>query len=72
MNSFSFFLITAGVVLILLGLLFSGKLGPLGKLPGDISVSRPGFHFYFPITTSLIISAVLTIIFWIIPKLIGK
>jgi hypothetical protein len=72
MNFFSFFLITAGIFLILLGLIFSGKLGPLGKLPGDISVSRPGFHFYFPLTTSLVISVILTVIFWIIQKLLGK
>ena len=35
---------------------------PFGRLPGDIIVSRPGFTFYFPITTSVIISIVIAVI----------
>ncbi len=63
------FLITLGVILIVGGLLWPwiAKLG-LGRLPGDIRYERDGFRFYFPITTGLIISAVVTLIFWIFRK----
>jgi hypothetical protein len=59
-------LITLGIVLLVAGLAWPWlvKLG-LGKLPGDIVVKREGFSFYFPITTSIIISLVLTLILWI-------
>ena len=36
---------------------------PVGRLPGDFYVKRPGFSFYFPITTSIILSIILTLIF---------
>ena len=36
---------------------------PVGRLPGDIYVKRPGFSFYFPLTTSIILSIILTLIF---------
>lgn len=57
-------LITIGVILIAVGLLwpFLSKLG-IGRLPGDIIIRRDGFSFYFPITTMIIISVVLTLIF---------
>jgi hypothetical protein len=63
------FLIALGAVLIVGGLLWPwiGKLG-LGRLPGDIRFERDGFRFYFPITTGLIISAVVTLILWIFRK----
>jgi uncharacterized membrane protein YadS len=59
-------LITVGVVLIGLGLLWPllSKLG-LGSLPGDIRVERKGFTFYFPITTGILVSLVITLILWI-------
>lgn len=62
-------LIIAGVVLLLLGVLWPWiqKLG-LGRLPGDIVVERDNFHFYFPIMTSIIVSIVLTLIFWLFRK----
>lgn len=57
-------LIVIGVMLIAVGLLwpFLSKLG-IGRLPGDIVIQRDGFSFYFPITTMIIISVVLTLIF---------
>jgi hypothetical protein len=60
------FLILLGVILIGVGLLWPwlSKLG-LGRLPGDIVIRREGFSFYFPIVTCVIISAVLSLIFWI-------
>lgn len=59
-------LITIGIILVVLGLLWPllAKLG-LGSLPGDLKIERKGFTFYFPITTSIIISAVITLILWI-------
>lgn len=62
-------LITLGVILIALGLLWPilAKLG-LGNLPGDIRIERKGVLFYFPFTSSLVLSAVLTLIFWIFRK----
>lgn len=62
-------LITLGVILIALGLLWPilAKLG-LGNLPGDIRIERKGFLFYFPLTSSLILSVVLTLILWILRK----
>jgi hypothetical protein len=59
-------LITMGIILIALGLAWPllTKLG-LGKLPGDIHIEREGFNFYFPITTSIIVSLLLTLILWI-------
>ena len=59
-------LIGIGLVLVVVGLLWPwlSRLG-LGRLPGDIHIERDGFHFFFPITTALIISVVLTLIFWI-------
>lgn len=37
---------------------------PFGRLPGDISIERENFHFYFPLTTSILLSLLLTLIFW--------
>jgi len=42
---------------------------PLGRLPGDLRFERPGFRFYLPITTCLVVSAVLSIAFWVLSKL---
>lgn len=58
-------LITLGIVLLVLGLAWPwlGKL-PLGRLPGDIRFERDGFGFYFPLTTSLVLSILLSLIFW--------
>lgn len=41
---------------------------PLGRLPGDIRIERGNFKFYFPLTTCLLISAVLALIFWLLRK----
>ncbi len=62
-------LIGAGVGLILLGVLWPwlARLG-LGRLPGDIHIERDGFQFFFPITTGLLISAVVTLVLWILRR----
>lgn len=62
-------LIGAGVGLILLGVLWPwlARLG-LGRLPGDIHIERDGFQFFFPITTGLLISAIVTLVLWILRR----
>jgi len=64
------FLITFGIVIIAIGslLLASGKVSWLGRLPGDIIVQKKNFTFYFPLATSILLSILLTFIFWIIGK----
>jgi hypothetical protein len=59
-------LILAGLVLIVLGLAWPwlAKLG-LGRLPGDIYYERDGFRFYFPITTGIVVSLVITLLIWL-------
>jgi hypothetical protein len=58
-----------GKVLLVLGLVISAvgvliMLGvPFGRLPGDFAVKRGNFAFYFPLTTSIILSILLTLIF---------
>lgn len=61
--------ITIGIVLVLIGLAWPwlSKL-PLGRLPGDIIVDRPGFKFFFPLTTLIIISVVLSLLMWLFRK----
>jgi hypothetical protein len=63
------FLIIAGLILLALGLLWPilAKFG-LGRLPGDIHIDRDGCSFYFPITTGLLVSIVLSLILWFLRK----
>ena len=60
-------LIILGVVLILVGLLLTyGRRIPwLGKLPGDIRIEQENFSFYFPLATSLLVSLLLSLLFWL-------
>jgi membrane protein implicated in regulation of membrane protease activity len=57
-------LMIVGGLLVLLGALFSlgGRIPWLGRLPGDIIIERPNFTFYFPITTSILISIILSLL----------
>ena len=59
-------LIVAGVILLSTGLLWPvlTRLG-LGRLPGDIAIERGNVRFYFPLATSLVISALLSLLFWL-------
>ncbi len=62
-------LILLGIVILIIGLLWPliSKL-PIGKLPGDIIIDKPNFKIYIPITTMILISAVISLILWIIRK----
>jgi hypothetical protein len=72
------FLIILGIVIVVIGglLMLSGKVSWLGqyfgqyfgRLPGDIIIQRKNFTFYFPLVTSILISLLLTFIFWIIGR----
>jgi hypothetical protein len=60
-------LIIFGVVLIAVGFLltFANKIPFIGRLPGDIYVQKKNFTFYFPLATSILISAFLSLAFWL-------
>ena len=62
-------LIILGAILILLGLIWPwlAKLG-IGQLPGDIHIKREGYDFYFPLTSSILVSIVLSLLVWIFRK----
>lgn len=62
-------LITLGIFLVAVGLLWPWlmKLG-LGRLPGDIVVERENSRFYFPLTTSILVSLILSLLLWMFRK----
>ena len=62
-------LIVIGALLIAAGLFWPllQKLH-LGRLPGDIFIKREGFHFYFPLTTRLLISIIVALLYWFFKK----
>jgi len=64
------FLILVGIVITVLGLvlLVSGKMPWLGRLPGDFYFKGKHVSFYFPLATSLLLSLILTLIFWLIGR----
>jgi hypothetical protein len=60
-------LVILGLVLVVIGVVISlaGKVPWLGRLPGDIHVQRGNWSFYFPLATSLLLSVVLSLLFWL-------
>ena len=67
-------LIIFGIVIIGVGflLMFFERIPFLGKLPGDIHVKKENFQFYFPITTSVVLSVIVSAILWLISILSKK
>ncbi len=64
-------LIITGIILVIAGLIiyFAGdKLNWLGHLPGDIRIEKENSRFYFPITTMILLSVMLSLIMWVIRK----
>jgi hypothetical protein len=63
-------IIFIGLLLVVIGFIFmlGNKLPFIGKLPGDIAIERRNYSFYFPITTCIIVSIVLSFIFWFFNK----
>ena len=67
------YIIITGVLIVLLGVLiyfFHDKLSWIGRLPGDIRIEKENFKFYFPITTMIIFSLVITIIIQLIKRIL--
>jgi hypothetical protein len=62
-------LILIGILCVTLGLLWPllAKLG-LGSLPGDIRIERKGYTFYFPLTSGIIVSIIISLILWILRR----
>jgi hypothetical protein len=60
------FLIVLGLIIVAVGLLWPAltRLG-LGRLPGDIVIQRGNFSFYFPLVTCIIVSILLSAVFWL-------
>jgi hypothetical protein len=62
------FVVIIGVLLVVVGLIlwrFPSLFGWIGKLPGDISVQKGNFSFYFPVVTCIIVSLVVTLLSWL-------
>ena len=61
--------ILVGAMLVLVGLLWPwlGKI-PFGRLPGDIVIDRPEYKFYFPVTTTIVVSLALSLMLWLFRK----
>lgn len=70
------FLVIAGIVLVAVGLMVMAgsrfSFFGFGKLPGDIAYKGKNVTFYFPIVSCLILSAVLTLVFWLVSLLMRK
>ncbi|PLB87255.1 DUF2905 domain-containing protein [Dysgonamonadaceae bacterium] len=74
MQQFGKILIAIGIIILIVGIIlffFGDKLSFLGHLPGDIRIERENFRFYFPITTMILLSAILSLVLWIIRKIGG-
>ena len=63
-------LIGFGVLIAVIGgvLVLAGRVPWIGRLPGDVYIQRGNWSFYFPLATSLIVSVLLTLIFWMVNR----
>lgn len=68
MNPVAKMLIIGGAIVMIVGLLwqFGGRYIPFGRLPGDIVVEKENMKFYFPLASSILLSIVLSLIFYVI------
>ena len=59
-----------GLVLVVIGvvLILVGRLPWLGRLPGDISIERDNFSFYFPIATSILVSVIISLVLYFLRR----
>ena len=75
MESIARYLMLGGIILFLIGggIYLASKFGiPLGRLPGDIRIEGENGSFYFPITSSIVVSVLLTVILNIISRFLQK
>ena len=70
MASLGKIIVMAGVFLVVLGLIlmFGEHIPFIGKLPGDIHIQKKNFSFHFPITTCIILSLLLTLVFHLLRR----
>jgi hypothetical protein len=70
LSSVGKWLVVIGLVLVGIGVLLwaSGKIQFLGRLPGDIRIEGEHFQFYFPLATCLLLSVLVSLIFWMVSK----
>lgn len=70
LTGFGKILVLFGLVLVFTGVLFmlSGKVSWIGRLPGDIYIKKENFSFFFPITTSIVVSIALSLILFFMRK----
>lgn len=70
MNEIGKFLIILGIIVTVLGVLltFAGKIPFIGKLPGDIVIQKRNFVLYFPLGTSILLSIILSLIFYLLSR----
>jgi len=68
LQSLGKYLIIFGAVIVVIGIIFTffPKINFFGRQPGDIIIKRENFTFYFPVVTSILLSLLLTLIFWLI------
>jgi Protein of unknown function (DUF2905) len=70
LNDIGELLIFSGAILVILGAAFilAGKIPWLGRLPGDICIRRRNFTFFFPLTTSILLSVVLSLLLYLFSR----
>ena len=63
-------LLLIGIIMAAIGglIIVAGRISWIGKLPGDILIQKKTFTFYFPLATSILISLVLTLLFWLLGR----
>jgi uncharacterized protein HemY len=66
MGGFGKALIFLGLLLVVVGVFFSlgGKIPWLGRLPGDLMIEREGYTYYFPLTTCILISVIISLVLY--------
>ena len=74
MHTLGKMLLVAGLACTAIGalMMFSDKIPFIGKLPGDINIKKDNFQLYVPITTSIILSILLSLVMWVISFLNKK
>lgn len=71
-QNFGKYLVVTGIIILTAGVLiyfFHDKMQWIGRLPGDIRVEKPNFKFYFPITTMILASVLISLILWVLRKI---
>jgi len=74
MAQYGKFIVLVGLVIVGVGvvMMFFDKIPFIGKLPGDINIKKENFQLYVPITTSILLSIVISLIVWLVSYLTRK